>query len=348
MITKQLQLDKEFFQLLERMLEERFIGKQKHPTADYYIYNYMPKTQYEREWNVATLLCRGLILDGQGNTIARPLPKFFNMEELVEKAKLPKENFEVFEKMDGSMGISYFVDDKPFIATRGSFISLQAEKANELLNTKYKSAIPLLKQDRTYLFEIIYPTNRIVVDYGDREELVLLAVIDKETGQDLPLEDIGFPLVKHYDGLRDLNALKSLEEANREGFVIRYQSGTRMKVKFEEYVRLHRILTQVSSRTIWECLAMEMEMEEILDRVPDEFYDWVRKTEKELRQAYKAIEAKCKDDFKDLGNRKENAFYYQTCAYPAILFKMLDKRDYSGNIWALIRPEYEKPFTSEV
>lgn len=39
---------------------------------------------------------------------------------------------------------------------------------------------------KTYCFEIVYPANKILVDYGKRRELVLLAVIDTEFGFDEP------------------------------------------------------------------------------------------------------------------------------------------------------------------
>ncbi len=67
----------------------------------------------------------------------------------------------------------------------------QALRANAMLQTKYASALARLSPDKTYLFEIIYPENRIVVNYGDVEELVLLAIIDNATALDLP-EDLGF------------------------------------------------------------------------------------------------------------------------------------------------------------
>jgi RNA ligase len=62
-----------------------------------------------------------------------------------------------------------------------------------------------------------------------------------------------------------------------EGFVIRFESGFRVKLKFTEYVRLHKILTNFTSRDIWESLREKRKIEEILDNVPDEFYQWVKK-----------------------------------------------------------------------
>jgi RNA ligase len=235
----------------------------------------------------------------------------------------------------------------PFIASRGSFHSEQAQQASRLLHTKYAATCAHLQRGVTYLFEIIYPQNRIVVNYGAAEELVLLAIIDNNTGLDLPLENIGFPLVKRFDGINDLQKLKALNHPNKEGFVLKFTSGFRVKVKFEEYVRLHRILTGVSNKMIWEMLKNNMPMDAILESVPDEFYDWVKKTREALMQEYTAIEAHCKNDFKELRDRKSTAMYFLSCKYPSILFSMLDKRDYSDSIWKLIKPKYEKPFAKE-
>jgi RNA ligase len=330
-------------QFLHQLIDEGYIYAQQHPDSELTIYNYSPKAQYERVWNEWTLLCRGLIMDRDYQIIARPFRKFFNLSEH-DSNEIPIENFEVFEKLDGSLGILYPHKGQYFIATRGSFDSKQAIKANALLHTKYAHTLPLINPQKTYLFEIIYPENRIVIDYGQKEELILLAVIDKETGKEEELPEIGFPVVKRYDGIHDLYALQTLQEVDREGFVIRFDSGFRVKVKFEEYVRLHRILTRVSSKNIWEYLSTNQSFEAILDKVPDEFYDWVKNTVDKLTENYQKIENYCKENFKDLGNRKDTALYFQTLLYPSVLFSMLDKRDYSPIIWKMIKPEYEKPF----
>jgi T4 RnlA family RNA ligase len=329
--------------LLKTMIAEGYVHAQKHPTQDLFIYNYSPKTQYERVWNDVTLMCRGLILDADYNIVARPFTKFFNLGEM-ENQVVPNEPFEVYEKLDGSLGIMYFVDNQAFIATRGSFASDQSIRANLILNEKYGKILRgSLDKTKTYLFEIIYPENRIVVDYGATEDLILTAIVDNKTGEDVPLLDIGFPLVKQYHGIHDIYILKTLEETNREGFIIKYKSGLRYKVKFEEYMRIHRIVTQVSNINIWEYLAANMPFDEILDRVPDEFYDWVKKTSEDLKRQYAAIENQCKMDFKILENRKASALYFQTCAYPSVLYKMLDEKPYAEVIWKMLRPDFQKP-----
>ena len=263
--------------LLLEMIDLGFVIKNKHPTEELYIYNYTQKTQFERVWNEITLECRGLILNENYNIVARPFAKFFNLGEF-ENQEIPNLKFDVFEKMDGSLGILYFHNNKPFIASRGSFNSDQSTKANELLNSKYELCLANLDQSKTYLFEIIYPENRIVLDYGSDESLVLLAIIDTQTGDEFPLEDLGFPVVKKYDGINDINQLKALELADKEGFVIQYSNNYRLKIKFSEYLRLHRIITQVSSINIWEYLKTEQPLDEVLEKVPDEFFDWVKNT----------------------------------------------------------------------
>jgi tRNA splicing ligase len=335
--------------LLQQALTDGYVKVQKHPQHDLFIYNYTPKAQYEKYWNEITLACRGLILDDDYNIIARPFVKFFNWGEIPDQ-ELPATPFEVYEKMDGSLGILYWINKEPFIATRGSFTSTQAVVATQMLQQQYAAAIPQLDKTKTYLFEIIYPENRIVVNYGVEKRLYLLAVIDTQTGAEpeppSAYAHLGFPVVKAYDGVQDFNELKGLEEANKEGFVIRFQTGLRLKVKFEEYLRIHRIVTQVSNVIIWEYLKDNKSMEPLLDKVPDEFYDWVKATIQTLQQQYQEIENTTRVDFKILDTRKATAEYYFTCKYPAVLFKMMDGKPYDYIIWKMIRPTFEKPFTN--
>lgn len=333
-------------ELLQQMISERLVSVQKHPEADLFIHNYSPRVQYERLWNEVTLSCRGLILDVDGNFVARPFGKFFNLEEHTPE-QIPQLAFDVFDKLDGSLGILYWLNDKPYLATRGSFTSEQAIHGTDILHSKYSHTFDRLDRNKTYLFEIIYPSNRIVVDYGQTDDIFLLTAIDNETGLDESLPDIGFPTVKQYDGINELQQLKALEENNKEGFVVRFNNGFRVKMKFAEYVRLHRIVTGVSNIAIWEYLADGKPFDELLERVPDEFFAWVKHTQHTLTGQYAEIEKLCKSVFKDFGGRKETALYFQQQKYPSVLFSMLDGKPYEKVIWKIIRPKFSKPFKTE-
>lgn len=363
---------------LERYYDEGLLLKQTHPYHDLTIWNYSPKVQYDRLWDEITMQCRGLVTNLEGKVIARPFKKFFNYEEYLENAPhmIPNEPFEVFEKMDGSLGILFHYNDEWILATRGSFTSEQSVKGKEIL-LKYR--LDYFFTDCTYLVEIIYPENRIVVEYGGDEKLVLLSIIHTESGVESTYEKMihstihsNIPFVKNYNGINDYSTLKSIIPNNAEGFVIRFKNGFRMKIKGDEYCRLHRILTNISNRDIWEYLKDNKPLDEILDKVPDEFYNWVRETVKKFEDDFAEIlghvitdfwdiESKIHNDEKMLGDdlvfddkeyAKKYAEYAKTKKYPHLLFsyrkEMLNPIKTSNAIWKLLYPDYQKPFKNDI
>jgi len=339
---------------INELVEQGYIDRQQHPQFPLYIYNYSRKCQYEAFWTEETMMCRGLITDFEGNIVARPFKKFFNMEELAERGlSIPNEPFEVREKYDGSLGISYTWEGKTYLATRGSFTSDQAIVGTEILN-KIIPEGACMDSAFTYLFEIIYPENKIVIDYSGESFLVLLAVLDVEIGEDVA--DIGlignmfdFRIAKRIDA-SDYTKLKELEKPNSEGFVIRFESGFRMKVKFDEYVRLHKIVTGINSRRIWECLMNGDDIEQFLQNVPDEFDKWVRSITNDLIGSFLEIENKATEIMtelrqSDFSNRREWAeAITQFPKYSSICFAMLDEKPYKHIIWKMVKPAITTPF----
>ena len=89
--------------ILNDYLEKGLVVKNDHPTLPLSIYNYSRTCQYEGGWDDITKMCRGLILDKEGNVVAKAFNKFFNYEELT-LSDIPEESFEVFEKLDGNVG----------------------------------------------------------------------------------------------------------------------------------------------------------------------------------------------------------------------------------------------------
>lgn len=317
-----------------REVDAGYINIQEHPECDLKILNYSQRTQSDWRWNRETMQCRGLIVDSSWGVVERPFPKFFSIEQL--DGVVPAEPFEVYEKIDGSLGILYHVEGHPGIATRGSFTSEQAQRATEIYRKRYSGVE--IDPSLTYLFEIVYPENRIVVDYGDTEDLILLAVIETATGAERPLPEIGFPVVKRYDGIGQFDELMAMQDDSREGFVVKFQSGQRVKIKFDEYKRLHKLLTGITPKSIWELLRAGGDIAEVLDRVPDEFFQWARETENELRCQYSQIEAIARGQMSFGGHRKEIAERFKRCRYPGIMFSILDGKDYSDKIWRMVKP----------
>ncbi len=358
--------------ILNDYIERGLIIKQVHPTLPLSIYNYSRTCQYGGEWDDITLNCRGLVLDNEGNIIAKPFPKFFNYEEH-KPEDIPNEFFEVYEKMDGSLGICFYYNGEWHMATRGSFISEQAIKGRELLE-KYN--FEKLHTDYTYLFEIIYNENRIVCDY-DFEDVVLLGIINTKTGNEVNLngsnEDIRIQNMINNIGLRVVTLYKTWGEGydllkeeipkDKEGYVIRFSGGMRMKIKGDEYVRLHRILTNFSTTDIWELLRTKGNMDEFLERVPDEFDRWVKKTISDLKYAFFQISERAGkihdyfrygkyNDREPEPTKKEFALHLEKSniepSLRSVLFAMWDGKPYDDIIWKMIKPKWSKPFKKDI
>jgi RNA ligase len=198
--------------------------------------------------------------------------------------------------------------------------------------------------------------NRIVVDYGDYEGLVLLGAFDTKSGEEIPnsslffLQESGFELVMTYKTWGETyDLLKEEISKDKEGYVIRFKNGFRMKIKGDEYVRLHRILTNVSNRDIWEYLKHNKSFDELLEKVPDEFNDWVKETVSDLQNKFDTIKISVENDFKELINKKEFAEKIINNPNKSLLFKRLDSYSNQLNdmIWDSIYPAYSKPFKKD-
>ena len=230
------------------------------------ILNYTAKAAYSRSWNEATLACRGLILDDADRAVARPFPKFFGPSEPDAPAIPAGEGMQVTNKLDGSLGIVYpHPDGGVRVATRGSLTSDQAVEATRIWHEKYRHvAIP---QGLTPLVEIIYPANRVVVDYGVTRDLVLIALIDIETGSDVDAAVLDWPgpqaqTVAFPSFAALMDHVSEAAEENREGYVARFASDgirphTRFKLKFPAYTAAHSAIFGLNSARVWEAAACE-------------------------------------------------------------------------------------------
>jgi hypothetical protein len=336
---------------LNGLEKDGWLSKQTHPDFPLSIWCYTNKTVWEKNWTDITLITRGLILDGSGEIISRPFKKFFNWGELpLLNLEAPQTRPDILEKWDGSLGISYFYNNTWAIATKGSFNSNQALKATQLLYTKYSNVLPQLNPDWTYCWEIIYPENRIVLDYGDLEELVLINCLDTKTGEEIwPLPQIGFQTIKALDYSYD--NLFNIAIPNKEGFVLRWESGFRAKVKFQEYIDLHRIITKITSYDIWEALQNDT-LDKVIDIMPDEWYWWIKKIQTQLLESYSLKESEISKDWDNMNldlskTRKELASIISKSRYSKFHFLKLDKKDshtnYKNLIWDLVKPQFEKP-----
>ena len=239
------------------------------------LYCYSAQCAYDRRWTAITRAARGIVFDRpSGEVVARPFDKFFNLGEVPETApeRLPADGFTVEEKLDGSLGIAFRHDDRWRVVTKGAFGSEQALHAEGHLLPRLR--LGSVVADVTLLFEIIYPGNRIVLDYGNREELVLLAVRDRDGAEWAPsavdevAREIGASRPIRFQH-RNLLDLPFTDQLDLEGYVIRFESSLRVKVKSPRYVQVHRLLEYRSPRRILEMIEAGT-LTSIRDEIPDD------------------------------------------------------------------------------
>ncbi|MBP9089616.1 2'-5' RNA ligase [bacterium] len=239
------------------------------------LYVYSSKCVYDQVWNDFTLLARGLILDPRaGKVVATPFPKFFNLGE--SGGVWPTGAFDTFEKVDGSLIVIFHHNGRWQCATKGAFYSAQALWARARLNEVDQS---LLLPGTTYLAEAVYPENRIIVQY-QQASLIMLSAYDEagvevnyESLQDLT-DQIGWRMARrfHYDSLHALADSARALPRDQEGFVVRFSDGSRLKVKGDEYLRLHALLSKVTPLALWEKLAAGDDLDAMRRDLPEEFW----------------------------------------------------------------------------
>jgi RNA ligase len=239
------------------------------------IYVYSAHCVYENAWDRFSLMARGLILHPQERRVlATPFPKFFNAGE--RGAAIPDLPFEVFEKVDGSLAIIHQFAGEWRAATKGAFDSAQAAWVEARLRAQDLSA---LVPGATYLAEAVYPENRIVVRYS-KPELVLLAAY-LEDGTEVPFDALaetaaalGWRVARRH-AFASFSALAEHARGlpkTEEGFVIRFVDGLRLKLKGDEYKRIHALISRCTPLAMWEAMQAGDDMQAIRRDLPEEFW----------------------------------------------------------------------------
>lgn len=331
---------------LEREVAAGYVSRRHHPEfPDLTILNYTDRAQFDQHWTDTTRRTRGIIHDGTGEILALPFAKFFNYGQGDAQYDLDAPIVGAFDKLDGSLGIGYRAPDGSYrIATRGSFDSEQARHANAWLAANPSVlATAFLEQDlldgATPLFEIIYPENRIVVDYGSRDELVYLGWVNPRGGHFHPLGGRA-----EAQTLRDVLALPPRE--NAEGWVVWLDRTTAVKIKYEKYVELHRAISNMTPKEAWRQLRAGT-FDEFAEALPDELHDWAKGIRDELEAEHRVLRELAEGLTRDLleanlPDRRAQAEWvkaHMTAEYRGFVFGTLDGKDISDSIWRMLEPK---------
>jgi hypothetical protein len=172
-------------------------------------------------------------------------------------------------------------------------------------------------------------------------DLILIGVIDTGSGESLSIPDIGFSRVVDLKNREneplDLNQLQNRDIRNKEGYVVEFDNGDRIKVKFPWYKEIHDFLDKalcyeklsyvykkrlanalsikqkpITNFDIWEVCKEGKDIDTVFKYIPDAYYQvgfliWLEERRKSFLCQFKNLQ-------------KENSTYS------------------SDQIWELIKP----------
>lgn len=263
--------------------------------------------------------------------------------------------YEVFEKADGSLGIIYYYNNEWCVNTRGSFNSDQAVRAKEILK---KYDMSTVNTDLTLLVEIIYPENKIVIDYKGEEKLILLAANHKVKLTEVSREYLektaemtGMPIVQKFNyTIKEMMELQKTIPKDQEGFVVRFADGLRVKIKGEEYLRIHRLISQVTPLAFWDSMVDGKVRKDFLKELPEEYRTEADKIVNILEEKYMNLKHDIINEFveaypavyepgnRDKSIRKTLGLKLKEYKHGGAFFAVLDQKSLDSYILKNIRP----------
>ena len=334
--------------LLMKHIDSGLVTSTAHPSLPLVILTYSRSCVYSNAWDEVTEKCRGLIIDIDGNVVARPFSKFFNVatsyrpETWLES--LPTTKPDVLEKLDGSLGILYRYHDFVGIASKGSFKSEHALWATGYYQKHHSLAV--WPEGWTPVFEMIcQEVQTHVVHYSETDHLALLAMVNIETGEEMDYDNLSvwaagnsIPVVEKFD--KSVGDVLAEDRPNKEGYVLSWpRPGTlplKVKVKHETFLAMQKIAHAATPKAILEAL---MEGQDALIET------WASSAHPELAAFVRGHAASFRAHFSDtlrvaagitqtarmrFETRKEHAAYLlQDDAhrvYSPIAFALLDKK----------------------
>ena len=221
--------------------------------------------------------------------------------------------------------------------TRGSFCSDQALRAEQIFNKDYTDED--VNKECTYCFEVIYPQNKLVVDYGAVEDIFLISIIHTKTGKNVNIDQAGFNTVEKIvtNGICYTTWIQH-NVVNEEGYVMRFiTDNLRVKIKFDNYVEKHKgksISTEAIKQSIKKMKPIN------LDIIPDESYDEVKGIIDEMNILFKMKENEVLKEYIKIQHQnstsREVVEAIKHSQYSKILFTLHANKPYDALIWKLL------------
>lgn len=273
--------------------------------------------------------CRSLVIDVKNeNIVLSPFKKFRNLNEgeensleNIRKRLNNAKSVEITNKLDGSMQSARFYNGE--IVMSGS----QAiDPANSWrLQDGYKKVFNDLNYIRmisenpefTFIFEYITLEDAHVVSYKEEEQgLYLIGMRNVFTGEQLSYNQVrqyskmyNVKMTKIFNKTFDeaMNETQIWKSNEMEGFVINID-GFMFKMKCDDYVKIHRILSNISSINLIIKNIADGTFDDLISKVPEVYkyrvdkvsklvFNYIRNTDKIVKDFYNKAPKNSRKDF---------------------------------------------------
>ncbi len=245
---------------------------------------------------------RGLILRKDTNAIvAKGFTKFFNAKETHScLKKLNPKTVRYLDKLDGSLIKLYWDEEQNRFrfGTNNSFDTKQCRIHNTdiafydlIMDTEAKLIdLEALDREYTYLFELIHPSNKVVIDYNGEKKFTFLGAVhiptlkerDERSREELGLpKEIGTPKEYHFNSVEEAIDYMNKSTDNIEGCIAVDDQSNRVKIKTLKYVNLCHLQKAKPNKTDLLQIVTRGETSEILAYYPE--------LEADLRACHKAF-----------------------------------------------------------
>lgn len=288
--------------------------------------------------------CRGIIVRKSDYQImCRPFDKFGNYGEGYVPDIDIKSAY-ALEKIDGSLIKVWYAEDYGYwmISTNGTIDAFKAELQNDLspYNTFGEmfehvfqgEQFKYLNKNHTYLFEVVSPWNRVVVQYKN-EGVYHLATRCTDCGVYVveSLSNVQYPNYYPMNSLEQVVQMAKDLPFNNEGYVVLDKHYNRMKVKSPAYVAAHHLKNNgvITKKRLVDLILLGEDAEflnyfpeysEAMGEIQDLYITFMEKLGKDIEECKVRIGET--DGSKE--QRKEFAMWATKTTYPGLMFAMLD------------------------
>lgn len=268
--------------------------KKENYGTDYIMFNYNQITSDFSDDIVKE--ARGIILEADTlKPACVPFFKFFNIDE-DNADKIDWSTAKVQEKIDGSLIKMWFnpYEQKWMVSTNRCINAFSCKLPNNLVYDNFgelfleainNSSIREmdLNTDYTYMFELVSPYNKVVIDYPEIK-IYHIGTRNNKTLKEIDV-DIGVEKPKEYDLKTEAQVRLAAQKLpfNEEGYVVVDKNYNRVKVKSPAYVNAHIL---VNNHTINKKKVLEL----ILRDGQSEFLSYFPEYKEIFKEIYNKLE----------------------------------------------------------